>query len=56
LYAPIGWRKEATMYSTPQIYNIGSASALIQGAVGSDGEPGISGHTFQKMQTTLEAE
>jgi hypothetical protein len=44
------------MYSTPQIYSVGNASALIQGNLGHIGESGVSGKTKAPMQTALEAE
>ncbi|HXM65613.1 MAG TPA: hypothetical protein VN911_02700 [Candidatus Acidoferrum sp.] len=44
------------MYSTPQIENVGKASELIQGNIGTGGEPGVSGHTKPTMLTELEVD
>jgi len=45
------------MYSTPQIYNVGSASVLIQGLQGHMGEPGVAGKTYFPIPLpALEAE
>jgi len=52
----VGWRKGGTMYSTPQIDNVGVASELIQGNLGHKGESGSSGKTRSPMQTALEEE
>jgi len=45
------------MYSKPQIESVGSASELIQGHQGSNGESGTSGFTkSMSVQTELEME